>query len=181
MKQLASSFNPAGRVPTVEPLRHVLQTTSSCRWEATGASPQGTEDNSSPAVFQLLLDPGRAATHREMRPQLVTSTHSCTLPALGPLLAQRCLSHPQPTYLGKSSLQRSLPSSAAHHLLPHSYLGEDWVLQLHTEIQDTLSETGQSCTYRRFCAILSPLPRPLEGQLVSGVFQLGKPAGLQER
>lgn len=97
--------------------RHVLQTTSSCRWEATGASPLGTEDNSGPAVFQLLLEPGRAVTHREMRPQLVTSTHSCTLPALVLLLAQRCLSHPQPIYMGRSSLQRSLPSSAAQQLL----------------------------------------------------------------
>lgn len=93
MKQLASSSNPAGGVPTVEPLRRVLQNTSSCG-EVTGASPQGTEDTNGPAVSHLLLEPGRAVTHIEMRPQLVTSTHSCTLPALGPLLAQRCLNHP---------------------------------------------------------------------------------------
>jgi len=52
----------------------------------------------------LFLELGRMRTHREMQPQLVTSTHSDTLPALDPLLAQGCLRHPQPTYLGRSPL-----------------------------------------------------------------------------
>lgn len=145
MEQLASSSNPARRVPTVQPLKLVLQTTSSCRWEVTGAGPQGTEGNA-PAVSQLLLEPGRAGAHKEMRPQFVTSPHSCTLPALGPLLAQRCLSHPQSTYLGRSSLQRSLLSSAAHPTLT----GEKTGCCNCTQGDGTrcLSEAGQSCNYR---------------------------------
>lgn len=127
MKQLASSSNPAGRVPTVEPLRHVLQSTSSCRWEATGANPQGTEDSNGPAVSQLLLEPGRAVTHGDETTtcDIYSQLHTPSFgPTPGPEVSEPPTAHlPGQVFSPKVSSELCCPPA-----FPHSDLGEDWVL-----------------------------------------------------
>lgn len=107
LEQPTGSFDPAGTVlQTAQPSRHIPQT-------ADGKPPRPVprgQRTAMPQQFPSSVAAGRGPTERCDR----SWSHLPTV--LDPLLARGRLSHPQPTYPGRSPLQRSLPRSAAHRL-----------------------------------------------------------------
>lgn len=117
MKQLASSSNPAGGVPTVEPLRRVLQNTSSCRGSHWGQSP-GYRGHQWPCSFPFAPGAGQGSDpHRnetttcDIYSQLHTPSFG---PAPGPEVSEPPIAHlPGQVFSPKVSSEVCCPSAFA--------------------------------------------------------------------